>query len=106
VGDNRAPHAFAEFHLRLILVELTTAHQNRSALHLERVAAFLIVIPLNEGAVAKANGASAGDPGDLVAGPPKSAVYEAHGAIMVSANLDHGGVRAVKGYKFAIRDEQ
>src|SRR6267154_4814279 len=97
VGDNGAAHSFAQVHLRLVFSELTSAHQDCSALHLERVAAFFFVIPLDESAIAEANCAVSCDFGDLIARPPKGAVYEPSDAVVVGTYFNHRRVGSVEG---------
>src|SRR5438445_3212988 len=76
IGNNGAADGFTELDLRFVLPELTAADQNRAALDLKRGPAFFLVIPLNESAIAKADGAFAGNFGDLIARPPESAIHE------------------------------
>src|SRR5881394_2485080 len=79
IADDDGPaHPFAQFHLRLIFPELTTAHQERSTLCLQRVAPFLFLIPLHECAIAEPNRPAPRNFGDLVAWPPKGAIDKPH----------------------------
>ena len=96
IGDHGAPDGCTEIDLRFVFPEFTTADQNRAALNLERGPALFLVVPLNECAVAKTDGTLAGNLGDLIAGPPESAIHEPHTAGICGANPDHGRVRAVE----------
>ena len=63
-------------------------------------------VPLDEGAVAEADRAAPGDPGDLVARPPEGAIDEPHAAGVGGLHLDHRRVRAVEGDELAVGDQQ
>ena len=78
VGDNGAADGFAKLDLRFVFPEFTAADQNRATLDLERGSTFFLVVPLNESAIAKADGAFAGNFGDLIARTPESAIHETH----------------------------
>src|ERR1044071_1319669 len=75
-GDNGPAHLLPQFHLGFIFAEFTTTHQNSSTEGLDGVSAFLVTIPLHKSAVAEPSGAAARNFGDLIARPPKGAVYE------------------------------
>src|SRR5436190_11005981 len=94
-GDNGPPDGFAKLDLRFVLAEFTATDQNGPALDLQSGAALLVVIPLNEGAVGKTNGALARNSGDLIAWAPKGAIHETDAARVCGFNADHGWVRAV-----------
>src|SRR4051812_47170083 len=68
--------------------------------------AFVLAVPLDEGAVAETDGAFAGDLGDLIAGSPEGAVDEADVAAVGFFDADHGGVGTVEADEFAVGDEQ
>ena len=106
IGDNGAADGFTEIDLRFVLPEFTTADQNRAALDLERGSTFFLVVPLNESAIAKADGAFAGNFGDLIARTPESAIHEPHTAGICRGNPNHGRVRAVEGNELTVRDEE
>src|ERR1044071_10484075 len=101
-GDNGPAHLFPQFHLGFIFAEFTTTHQNSSTKGLDGVSAFLVTIPLHKSAVAEPNGAAASNFGDLIARPPKGAVYETHRAGVVGPDFHHRGIRTVEGDKLAV----
>ena len=96
IGDNGAADGFTELDLRFVLAEFTATNQNRSALDLERGSTLFLVVPLNESAIAKADGAFAGNFGDLVARTPESAIHEPHTTGIGRAHSNHSRVRPVE----------
>src|SRR5438874_757028 len=92
ITDHGAADRFAELDLRLVLAELAAADQDRAAFDLQGVPALAVVIPLDEGAVAEADGAGAGDARDLVARSPERAVDEANAAGVSGSHSNHRGV--------------
>src|SRR5947207_20295 len=97
ITDHGAADRFAELDLRLVLAELAAADQDGAAFDLQGVPAFAVVIPLDEGAVTEADGALAGDSGDLVARTPEGAVDETDAAGVGGRYGDHRRVRSVEG---------
>src|SRR5438876_8675382 len=65
IRDHRAADLLAQLDLRLGFAELAAAHQQRAACRLDRVPAFAVPVPLDEGAVAEPDRAGPGDARDL-----------------------------------------
>jgi hypothetical protein len=88
--------------LRLVGLKLAAANERRAAGDLQRVATFVVAVPLHEGAVAESDRALARDLRDLVARPPEGAIHKPHAARISLLHPHHGRVRAMKGDEFPI----
>src|ERR1017187_2793971 len=106
LGDHGLAHGLADFNLRLVLLKLTAAHEQVSALDLERVATFAITVPLNEGAIAETHRALAGDLRDLIARSPERRVDEANTPGVIGSHAHHRWIGTVERNKFAVGNQQ
>src|SRR6266702_1208930 len=78
VRNHGSADILSKFNLRLVFPKFAAANQHRSALSLNCVSAFLVVVPLHERAIAETNRAFARNLCDLIARAPKCAINEAH----------------------------
>src|ERR1039458_9626734 len=99
------PHLLTQLNLRLVGLKLAPADQDGAAIDLQRVAPFMVAVPLHEGAVAKPHRALARDFRNLVAGPPKGAVHKSQTPRVIGVHAHHRRVGAVEGDELAIRNE-
>ena len=106
IGDHGSAHAFTQFDLGFVFLEFTTADQNGAARGLDRMATFLFLVPLHEGAVAEADGPFTRHFGNLIARTPEGAIHETDRSGVGFADADHGRIWSMERNEFAVGNQQ